>query len=98
MPLRVQGAFLSSQEVQDVVSFVKEHNEAYFDDSVSDYINNKNGGFQMLPKKNQKYLSIFLSSVFLIFIPFDFARFLILILLRLKLFAAFTEFLYAVFP
>lgn len=44
MPLRVQGAFLSSQEVQDVVSFVKEHNEAYFDDSVSDYINNKNGG------------------------------------------------------
>ena len=40
MPSRVQGAFLSSQEVQDVVNFVKEHNEAYFDDSVSDYINN----------------------------------------------------------
>ena len=44
-PVRVQGAFLSSAEVQGVVEYVKEHNEAYFDDSVSDYINNaKNGG------------------------------------------------------
>lgn len=44
MPMRVQGAFLSSQEVQDVVSYVKEYNEAYFDDSVSDYINNRSQG------------------------------------------------------
>ena len=44
-PLRVQGAFLHSDEVQRVVEYVKEHNEAYFDDSVATYINNdKSGG------------------------------------------------------
>lgn len=43
-PLRTQGAFLSSEEVQAVVSYVKEHNEAYFDDSVADYINNEKSG------------------------------------------------------
>lgn len=44
MPARVQGAFLSSQEVQDVVEFVKEHNEAYYDDAVATYINNSERG------------------------------------------------------
>lgn len=39
-PFRVQGAFLSSEEVQNVVQYVKEHNEAYFDERVYDYINN----------------------------------------------------------
>ena len=43
-PYRVQGAFLSSQEVQDVVEYIKEHNEAYFDESVSDFINNNGSG------------------------------------------------------
>lgn len=43
-PYRVQGAFLSSQEVQDVVNYVKEHNEAYFDDGVADFINGNGGG------------------------------------------------------
>ena len=39
-PFRVQGAFLSSEEVQNVVQYVKEHNEAYFDERVQDFINN----------------------------------------------------------
>ncbi len=43
-PAREQGAFLASEEVQDVVDYVKEHNEAYFDESVSDYINNERSG------------------------------------------------------
>ena len=43
-PYRVQGAFLSSEEVQNVVEYIKSHNEAYFDESVSDFINNNNGG------------------------------------------------------
>ena len=43
-PAREQGAFLDSEEVQNVVDYVKQHNEAYFDDSVSDYINNERGG------------------------------------------------------
>ena len=36
---RVQGAFLSSEEVQAVIEDVKRNNEAYFDQSVADYIN-----------------------------------------------------------
>ena len=37
--LRVQGAFIDSKEVQRVVEDIKAHNEAYFDESVADYIN-----------------------------------------------------------
>ena len=37
--LRVQGAFVSSEEMQNIVRDVKEHNEAYFDTSVADFIN-----------------------------------------------------------
>ena len=44
MPSRVQCAYLSSQEVQDVVEYIKEHNEAYYDDSVATYINNSERG------------------------------------------------------
>ncbi len=43
-PVRVQGAFLNSDEVQRVVEYVKANNEAYFDDSVADYMNNNKGG------------------------------------------------------
>ncbi len=43
-PYRLQGAFLSSEEVQNVVEYIKEHNEAYFDESVSDFINNSGSG------------------------------------------------------
>ena len=38
--MRVQGAFLSSKEVEQIVANVKANNEAYFDTEVSDYINN----------------------------------------------------------
>ncbi len=36
--LRVQGAYVSSVEVQNVVNFIKENNKAYFDKSVADYL------------------------------------------------------------
>ncbi len=38
--LRVQGAFLSSAEVQAVIEDIKANNEAYFDPAVADFINN----------------------------------------------------------
>ncbi len=38
--LRVQGAFLSEQEVQSVIEDIKRNNESYFDDTVADFINN----------------------------------------------------------
>ena len=43
-PRRLQGAWMDDAEVQRVVSYVKENNEAYFDDSVADFINNQRGG------------------------------------------------------
>ena len=43
-PERVQGAFVSNGEMQNIINYVKEHNEAYFDDRVADYINNQKQG------------------------------------------------------
>ncbi len=37
--LRAQGCFVSSEEVQRVTDFVKMHNETYFDQKVSEFIN-----------------------------------------------------------
>ncbi|MDE6613191.1 MAG: hypothetical protein K2K28_01385, partial [Clostridia bacterium] len=36
---RIQGCFIDTHEVQKVTDFVKLHNETYFDQSVSDFIN-----------------------------------------------------------
>lgn len=40
LPERLQGPFVSNEEMHSIVSYVREHNEAYFDDRVSDYLNN----------------------------------------------------------
>ena len=36
---RIQGCFVDTHEVQKVTDFIKAHNETYFDQSVSDFIN-----------------------------------------------------------
>ena len=36
---RIQGCFVDTHEVQRVTDFIKAHNETYFDQSVSDFIN-----------------------------------------------------------
>ncbi len=38
---RVQGAFVSSEEVQKVVEYIKANNETYYDPTVADIINSK---------------------------------------------------------
>ena len=43
-PRRLQGAWMDDAEVQEIVSYVKEHNEAYFDERVYDFINGERGG------------------------------------------------------
>ncbi len=40
-PVRVQGAFVSSEEVQNVVEYIKDNNEAYYDPAVEEIINRK---------------------------------------------------------
>lgn len=40
-PMRVQGAFVSSEEVQAVVNYIKENNEAYYDSTVEEIVNRK---------------------------------------------------------
>lgn len=39
-PVRVQSAFISPEESQKVVNFIKEHTEAYYDEEATAYINN----------------------------------------------------------
>lgn len=33
-PARIQGAYISNDEVSDIVNFIKQHNEAYFDEAI----------------------------------------------------------------
>ena len=40
-PKRIQGAFVSNDEVKAIVEFVKNNNKSYFDESVSQTINQK---------------------------------------------------------
>lgn len=35
---RYQGAWISNREITSIVNFIKEHNEAYFDDELSEYL------------------------------------------------------------
>lgn len=47
-PLRIQGAFVSNEEVEAVVEYVKEHNEADFDEEIEDQMfNSTKGGFNV---------------------------------------------------
>ena len=43
-PVRVQSAFISSEDSQRVVSFIKSNNEAYYDENATTFINNARGG------------------------------------------------------
>ncbi|MDE7372598.1 MAG: DNA translocase FtsK, partial [Clostridia bacterium] len=38
LPERMQGAYISNEEVRKVVEFIKEHNDSYFDETVKDAI------------------------------------------------------------
>ena len=42
-PVRVQSAFISSDDSQRVVNFIKQNNEAYYDESATAFINNTRG-------------------------------------------------------
>ena len=43
-PVRVQSAFISSEDSQRVVNFIKANNEAYYDEDATAYINNTRSG------------------------------------------------------
>ncbi len=43
VPVRVQSAFISPEESQRVVSFIKNNNEAYYDEEATAYINSRGG-------------------------------------------------------
>ena len=44
IPVRVQSAFISPADSQKVVNFIKENNEAYYDEEATAYINNTRTG------------------------------------------------------
>ena len=43
-PVRVQSAFISAEDSQRIVNFIKANNEAYYDETATAYINNARGG------------------------------------------------------
>ncbi len=43
-PVRVQSAFISAEDSQRVVNFIKSNNEAYYDESATAFINNARSG------------------------------------------------------
>ncbi len=43
-PRRVQGAFISASERQRVITFIRENNESYYDDSIAEAIDKPEGG------------------------------------------------------
>lgn len=43
-PVRVQSAFISAEDSQKVVNFIKANNEAYYDESAAAFINNARSG------------------------------------------------------
>ena len=43
-PVRVQSPYISSADSQKVVQFIKENNEAFFDESATSFINSARGG------------------------------------------------------
>lgn len=61
-PIRMQGAFISNSEVKDIVDFIKEHNDSYYDERVKDAIfkekeeepadSGKSGGGKAKPDKD----------------------------------------------
>jgi S-DNA-T family DNA segregation ATPase FtsK/SpoIIIE len=42
-PARVQSAFISPEESQKVVNFIKNNNEAYYDEEATNFINSRGG-------------------------------------------------------
>ena len=40
-PYRVQGCYISNSEIKNVLNFIKQHNESYYDESISEAINKK---------------------------------------------------------
>lgn len=44
-PLRVQGAFVSDDDVQNVVTFIKQHNSSEYDNSIREAIENADDGY-----------------------------------------------------
>lgn len=41
-PIRIQGAYITSREINNVVTFIKENNGTYFDEKIDKYINKIN--------------------------------------------------------
>ena len=43
-PVRVQSAFISNEEAQLIVNYIKENNEAHYDEDATAYVNDERGG------------------------------------------------------
>ena len=56
-PIRLQGAFISNQEVDDIIEFIKHNNETYFDSDIEDAMFSKKSSFYDAsgPNSNEEF-------------------------------------------
>ncbi len=62
-PIRVQSAFSSSEESQNVINFIKMNNEAYFDESATSFINNTRGSDDSLDAGEEEVEDVYIEAL-----------------------------------
>ncbi len=62
-PVRVQSAFISSEESQNVINFIKMNNEAYFDESATSFINNTRGSDDSLDAGEEEVEDVYIEAL-----------------------------------
>ncbi len=63
-PIRLQSAFISSDDTQRVVEHIKSHNDAYFDEEATNFINARGGGLNVADDDSPEAVeSIFIEAL-----------------------------------
>lgn len=63
-PIRLQSAFISSSDTQRVVEHIKSHNDAYFDEEATNFINTRGGNLNVADDDSPEAIeSIFIDAL-----------------------------------
>ena len=62
-PVRVQSPFIKPEEAQQIVNFIKENNEAYYDEEATAYINDDRGGGEGVIEDNDEFDPVYVQAL-----------------------------------
>lgn len=62
-PIRVQSPFISNEEAQRIVNFIKENNEAYYDEDATAYINDERGGGESVIDDTDEFDPVYVQAL-----------------------------------